>query len=89
MNILIMMALAYVQNVAFSLVSRARNRDNFTYHMIAAVASNAVWFATFKLLVTADMSWVLFAPYTLGTVLGSLTGSKVSVWIEAKIGAKT
>lgn len=90
MNALVaMVLLAYVQNISFSIVSRARNRDNQTYHALAAVASNLIWFATFRLLVTADMSWVLLAPYIVGTVAGSLTGSKVSMWIEKKIGAKT
>jgi uncharacterized membrane protein YfcA len=88
-EVLALLGLAYVQNIAFSLVSRARNRDNFTYHLIAAIFSNAVWFATFRLLVTADMTWTLFIPYTIGTVAGSLTGAKVSQWIERAIGAKT
>ncbi len=87
-TILIVILLAYVQNISFSIVSRARNRNNQTYHAIAAVASNLVWFATFRLLFIEDMSWVLLAPYTLGTVAGSLTGAKVSMWIEAKIGAR-
>ncbi len=86
--ILLMMLLAYIQNISFSIVSRARNRDNFYYHAAAATASNLVWFATFRLLVTADMNWGLLAPYIVGTVLGSLTGAKVSMWIEKKIGAK-
>jgi uncharacterized membrane protein YfcA len=33
------------------------------------------------------MNWLLFIPYTVGTVTGSLCGAKVSMWIEAKIGA--
>ena len=87
-TILIMVLLAYIQNISFSIVSRARNRDNQTYHALAAVASNLIWFATFRLLVTADMSWTLLIPYIFGTVSGSLTGAKVSMWIEKKIGAK-
>ena len=87
-TVLILILLAYIQNISFSIVSRARNRDNQTYHALAAIASNFVWFATFKILVTADMNWSLLAPYIFGTVAGSLTGSKVSMWIEKKIGAK-
>jgi uncharacterized membrane protein YfcA len=82
-------ALAYCQNIAFSVASRARNRNSATYHAIAAVFSNAVWFATFRFLVVADMSWDLFVPYTVGTVAGSLTGAAVSSWVEQKIGATT
>lgn len=88
-KLLAVILLAYVQSIAFALVSRARNRDNATYHLIAAIVSNGVWFATFRLLVVNDMTWLLFAPYTFGTVAGSLTGAKVSMLIERAIGAKT
>ena len=87
-TILLLIVLAYIQNISFSIVSRARNRDNQAYHMIAAVFSNLIWFATFRILVIADMDWVLFIPYGIGTVAGSLTGAKLSMWIEKKIGAK-
>ena len=87
-SVLLLMALAYAQNITFSLVSRARNRDNMTYHAIAAIGSNLVWFMTFRQLVVADMSWLLLLPYTVGTVAGSLTGAKVSMWIEGWLGAK-
>ena len=79
--------LAFAQNVTFSLVSRPRNRDNLTYHVIAAIGSNGVWFLTFRHLVTKDMSFDLFIPYTIGTVCGSVFGVKVSMWIEKKLGA--
>ena len=86
--IISMMALAYAQSISFTLVSRSRNRDSIKYHIIASILSNGVWFATFRHLVTHDMSWALFAPYTIATVSGSVTGQKISMWIEQKIGAK-
>ncbi len=87
MKYLIIAGLAFAQNVAFSLVSRSRNRNSIRYHIIASVFSNGVWFVTFRQLVTANMDLTLFAPYTCGTVLGSVFGVKVSMWIEKKIGA--
>lgn len=81
--------LAYVQSISFSLVSRSRNRNNITYHIIASVFSNGVWFLTFRELVLSDMSLVLFVPYTIGTVAGSVTGVKVSQWIEKKLHAES
>jgi hypothetical protein len=33
------------------------------------------------------MTWVLFVPYTIGTVSGSVTGQKISMWIERLLGA--
>jgi hypothetical protein len=80
-------ALAFAQNVSFSIVSRSRNRDNLTYHLIAAIFSNGIWFLTFRQLVTANMTFTLFIPYTTGTVLGSVVGMKVSMWIEKILGA--
>jgi uncharacterized membrane protein YfcA len=82
-----LMLLAFAQNVTFSLVSRSRNRNNMTYHIIASIASNGVWFLTFRHLVTRDMSLDLFIPYTIGTVVGSVLGVKVSMRIERWLGA--
>jgi len=83
LNILLMMALAFAANTSYSIISRARNRNNMTYHLIAACYSNAVWFATMKFLIVAQsMNWLLFVPYTIGTVSGSITGAKVSIRIE-------
>lgn len=83
-----MMALAFAQNVSFSIVSRSRNRNNMKYHLVAAIFSNAVWFATSKFLIVGhEMTWLLFVPYTIGTVSGSLVGQKISMWIEQRIGA--
>lgn len=79
--------LAFAQSVAFSLVSRARNRNNTAYHIVASIMSNGVWFLTFKSLVTSKMDWMLFVPYTTGTVAGSVFGAKVSQVIEKWLGA--
>lgn len=74
--------LAYVQNISFSIVSRSRNRNNMTYHLIASVFSNSIWFLTFRKLVLSDMNFLLFLPYVLGTVAGSISGVKISMLIE-------
>lgn len=81
--------LAFAQNVSFTIVSRSRNRSSFMYHMIASVFSNGIWFLTFRQLLLAEMSFVLFVPYTIGTVAGSLSGAKLSMWIERKVGAES
>jgi uncharacterized membrane protein YfcA len=81
--------LAFAQNVTFSLVSRSRNRSSTTYHIIAALLSNTVWFLTFRYLVTANMTWDLFLPYTVGTVTGSVFGVKISMIIERWLGARS
>ena len=84
--------LAYIQNISFSIVSRARNRDNMYYHAIASVFSNGIWFLTMRELVISDLTPVLLLPYIIGTVAGSLTGAKVSMriekWLDAKADSK-
>ena len=84
---LMILVLAFLQNVSFSIVSRSRNRNNLTYHLFAATASNTVWFLTFRQLVQREMDFLLFLPYTVGTVSGSLLGVRISMWIERWIGA--
>jgi uncharacterized membrane protein YfcA len=81
--------LAYIQNISFSIVSRSRNRSNMTYHAVASVFSNLIWFLTMRELVIADLNWLLIGPYVVGTVAGSITGAKVSMRIEKLIGATT
>jgi hypothetical protein len=85
--IVTILGLAFVQNISFSIVSRSRNRDNIRYHIIAASFSNGVWFLTFRELVRADMNLILFLPYCVGTVAGSVFGVKISMLIERLLGA--
>ena len=87
--IISILLLAFAQNVAFSMVSRSRNRDNMTYHAICSVFSNGLWFVTISQLNTADFTLVLAVPYIVGTVAGSIFGAKVSMKIEKMIGAET
>lgn len=89
MEMLLILGLAFIQNISFTMVSRSRNRDNMTYHTICAVFSNGIWFLTMHYLVVNDLSFWLAIPYILGTVVGSITGAKISMAIEKVIGAKT
>lgn len=88
-KLITILLLAFAQNVSFTIVLRSRNRSSFTYHMIASVFSNGIWFLTFRQLLLSEMSFVLFIPYTVGTVSGSLCGAKLSMWIETKVGAES
>lgn len=86
---LTVLVLAFVQNISFTMVSRARNRDSMVYHAAMAVMSNSIWFLTMRELVVADLTiWLIF-PYVLGTVAGSLSGAQISMHIERVIGTKT
>lgn len=88
MTFLLVLCLAFVQNVSFTMVSRSRNRDSMTYHAICSVFSNGIWFLTMRELVVAELSILLLAPYVVGTVCGSLFGARVSMRIEKIIGAR-
>ena len=88
-ELLVVLSLAYIQNISFTMVSRSRNRDNMTYHAICAVFSNGLWFATMHYLVASELTWLMAIPYIIGTVAGSLTGAKMSMRIERLIGAST
>jgi len=83
-----LLLLAFTQNVAFTMVSRSRNRSSMKYHAICSVFSNGIWFMTMRELVLADLTYYLLLPYIIGTVAGSLFGAKVSMKIEKIIGAK-
>jgi uncharacterized membrane protein YfcA len=88
MNWLLVLCLAFVQNVSFTMVSRSRNRDKTAYHAVCSVFSNGIWFLTMRELVVADLTIALLVPYVTGTVAGSLFGAKVSMRIERWIGAR-
>lgn len=82
-----LIGLAFVQNTSFSMVSRSRNRDDMSYHAIASLLSNTLWFLTMRELFKQDLDIYLFAPYALGTISGSIFGVKISMRIEKFLGA--
>lgn len=87
MNVVIMILMAFAQNTSFSIVSRSRNFDSKLYHLVAAIGSNCIWFMTLKYLaITNHMNWVLFIPYAIGAVLGSVNGQVISMKIEKWLG---
>jgi len=45
-SILALMVVAFVQNMAFTWVSRSRNSGDPSYHRYAAYCSNGIWFLT-------------------------------------------
>lgn len=88
-NYLILAGLAFINNLAFAFVSRSRNRNNMTYHAIASMFSNLVWFVTMDHLIQSEFSFEYAIPYTVGTVIGSVTGAKISMKIEKYFNIKS
>lgn len=83
-NILV---LSTVQNIAFTILSRSRNRDNIYYHAVASIVANTLYFLIFRELVLSEMGIDLLLAYILGTTIGSIGGGKFSMWFEQIIGA--
>jgi hypothetical protein len=89
LEICILMALSYLNNCAYSMVSRSAVRDSATYHAFCMLLSNIVWYAVLHRLVLDNMSLFLFVPYTVATVWGSFTGAKASMCVEERLGITT
>jgi hypothetical protein len=91
---------AYIQNMAFTAVSRSRNSGDPSYHRWCAVASNSVWFFTQLLFMsviwpalTQGEGWKIGlagAVYVIATTEGSVRMMKIMLKKETgkrKVGA--
>lgn len=99
MSIYIWFLVLILQSAAFTWVSRARNSGSVTYHSVASVFSNGVWFISQLFLIgfmaKPDMplnQLVLYgAVYITGTTLGGTLMHIISLkWLERgkrKVGA--
>jgi hypothetical protein len=83
----IVLGLSCAQNVTFSLVSRARNRNHHAWHAIASVLSNSVWFLTFAFMTKSGWGLELIIPFTAGTTAGSLIGTHIAMKVEVFLNA--
>ena len=83
LKLIILFVVAFIQNMAFTLVSRSRNSGNPKRHLKAAIGSNSIWFfcnyfilfpEIMKVIESGDI-WlrILFmAVYVTATSLGSV-----------------
>lgn len=96
LNLLLLAAFSFVQNMAFTAVSRSRNSGDPSYHRWCAYASNGVWFIT-QFLVLKQVwnvleygDWwrllVVGAVYALATAEGSVVMMKYL--LKRETGAK-
>jgi len=79
--------ISILQNAAFTITSRSRNRDNKTYHVFASIFSNGIYFLVFKVMMSNNFAISLMIPYIIGTVSGSVWGMKLSMLVEKMLGA--
>jgi hypothetical protein len=93
-------AISFVQNMAFTWVSRSRNSGDPSYHRYAAIASNAVWFVTQMVIwqqvwdVAKSGQWwklaIVGVVYVVATTEGSVLMMKILIARESgkrKVGA--
>jgi hypothetical protein len=92
--------IAFVQNMAFTWVSRSRNSGDPTYHRYASICSNGIWFITQILVwqhvweITKSGDWWRLAlvggVYVLATTEGSVLMMRILLKRETgkrKVGA--
>ncbi|MBX4190228.1 hypothetical protein KW791_02960, partial [Candidatus Parcubacteria bacterium] len=89
MAILVILGLAFVQSIAYSLQSRSAVRNSNLYHIGAAIFSSLVFFTTRQLLITKNLPFILLPAYVFGTVTGATYGKKISQKVEKLIDART
>ena len=86
-DLALLAVVAFIQNMAFTWVSRSRNSGDPNYHRWAAIASNGVWFITTLLiwnqlwvaLTTGDWLKILLTGlvYVVATTEGSVLMMKI------------
>jgi hypothetical protein len=78
--------LGFLQNLAFTFVSRGRNSGSLGYHMVASVFSNGIWVTMFVIgikITTAPDADVL--PFAFVYCLSTMAGSVFAHWLARKV----
>lgn len=91
-DLLILCAVVFLNNMTHTWSSRSRNSGDPEYHRIAALASNAVWFVTQVIIIDAiwhpltEGNWLQLALvggcYTIATAEGSVFAMKMLLRFE-------
>ena len=87
MNILELILISFVLNVLWTMMGRARNRNNLIYHGILVFISNILWICFMKTLMTTSTYEMVFA--CIGSTFGSICGQPISMKIEKYIKANS
>lgn len=82
-------AMFFFQNLVFTTVSRARNRDKMWWGWIASIGSNGIWIFVIRELIKNFEDPVVIGLYIFMTAGGSTFGMWANMKIEKLIGAKT
>lgn len=83
----LLLAVSAWQAVSFTMVSRARQRNNAQYLAWCSVFSNGVWYLAMQALTMGHIGWDKAAPYVVGNAAGSLVGQNFAMRAEQATGA--
>lgn len=93
LNLALLAVVAFVQNMAFTWVSRSRNSGDPGYHRYAALSSNSIWFITTLVIwnqlfeaMTHGELWKIalaFVVYVIATTEGSVLMMKILLKSES------
>ncbi|HUO75739.1 MAG TPA: hypothetical protein VMU12_02400 [Candidatus Paceibacterota bacterium] len=84
---LALLAVSVIQAWSFTIVSRARQRNNQQYLAWASVFSNGIWYVCMHYLAQGKITLEKAAPYLVGNASGSLVGQNVAMKVEQATGA--
>lgn len=87
MEIFYIITLSFILNVLWSMLGRARNRNNLIYHGVLVFLSNLLWILFMKKLMTSDTESLIYG--SLGGTVGAICGQPLSMFIEKFIKAKS
>src|SRR3989338_1616032 len=93
------MAFGLMQNIAFTFVSRTRNRDKDLPHIVSAICSNGFWYLTTSSVFflsflggegaqAGSIPYHFLMPYLLGFASGSLIAAEICKPLESFFGSK-
>lgn len=87
-NLYYWVIILFIQNAAFTWVSRARNSGSIVYHGIASIFSNGVWFVSQLILITAvvkpGMGIMELTKLGILYIIGTTSGSIAMHWVSMK-----
>lgn len=78
--------LGFLQNLAFTFVSRGRNSGSLGYHMVASIFSNGIWVTMFVIgikITTNPEGEIL--PFAFVYCLSTMAGSVFAHWLARKV----
>ncbi len=84
---LTLLCVSVTQAWSFTIVSRARQRNNQQYLAWASVFSNGIWYVCMHYLAQGKITLEKAAPYLVGNAGGSLVGQNIAMKVEKATGA--